>query len=141
MNYDKYKNQVELPKGKAEWSRERRRQIDEERMTTAERNEALSQLDDGYDEYKREQYQTHHVAEQKARIVFFEDAFEELGLGFLPDSALKKLEALAWERGHSGGFPEIMHELEEMHDIVRHVYADGYSRGKAGLPIPITFPI
>lgn len=66
---------------------------------------------------RMEALNAYHTSQRLGLTLFKADALEEVGLTNHPKA--DKAYELAWSRGHSSGFAEVLFELEELADLLK----------------------
>jgi acyl-CoA thioesterase len=105
------------------------KEIDEKRLTAAERKEELAKVNELVNEWFLIEVKPYQEECRKRENEFWIDCREDLGYDTLLNAkGVELLEAYAYERGHSSGFSEIYCELVEVSELVaelaEHIYLD-----------------
>lgn len=113
MNYEKYKNKMEYPKGLPKPFLSPAKKFCEEAVAIyakelKEFNASLPAWIEAHEKYRME----NHRLEQ----LFQKDAIDEVGLTNHPKA--QKIFDKAWADGHSGGLENVMYHLEELADLI-----------------------
>lgn len=126
MDYEKYKNQKEYPHSIRTAERAARlAEIDNTPLTKAERDQSIKDLDKSIEGKHAAMRTAYRQEEQRLTNLFWDDAIEDLNLGYLPKALLHKLKDKAWEDGHSNGLQEVYLHLSDLSEIVELAYKLG----------------
>lgn len=97
------------------YKRDEIKRINDTKLTTSERVVLLDNLKQQIREHMRELNKPYNAACQQLDREFWEDARQELGYcQHLTPEGISKLEAKAYEEGHSHGYSEVYHHLCEL---------------------------
>jgi len=124
MDFDKYKNTMAYPSlshTKAAILAE----LDNVPMTKAQRIDAEQNASKVAKARHHELLADFHAEERRLTDLFFADAHDELGIGYLPKTVLDKLDAMAWDRGHSAGYHEVWNALQDLAELAQLAYGVG----------------
>mgnify|MGYP006283414069 CR=1 FL=1 len=117
--FDEYKPKTAYP-SRSDYRRERRKEIDELSMTAAERRQAISNLNEETNEWFQVAVEPYREEEANLMAIFWKDCRKDLGYDeYLHYGGVVALEGHAWDRGHSGGFSEVYHELCDLEALAR----------------------
>lgn len=118
MDYEKYKNKMAYPSiEEMKGAQATITQI--EQLTVPKLKETLKpELDRAKAEIDAFKARRKAYNEETARLneLFKQDALKEVGLSEHPNR--DRIYSAAWDRGHSGGLPEVMLELEMLAELI-----------------------
>lgn len=120
MDFSKYENKMPYPVRQKNLDSEVRRNIDNQRMTEAERQQAYKDALAEQDRKWRERCDA--LADETARLhaLFYSDCRAELGYDDILDEAgCGVIEDYADRKGHAGGFCDVYSCLFEMAEVAR----------------------
>ena len=112
MNFEKYEVDIELPKYPKKHFLSKNPTVEQARKYADDLEIYNKQLA----EYRKEQNRYNDRANE-LRELFFNDAFEELGIN-KENPKIGILKTMAWEHGHSSGYYEVFYWLEELSQLL-----------------------
>jgi hypothetical protein len=116
-NFDEYKvpnDEFWGYEAKASFKRDLIEEIDNTPLTSVERKKKLAAVNKIVADKRAAMDNAAHEKQRELSKMFWADADEELGYSsFLDEHGVRKLEALAYNDGHSHGFSEIYHMLSK----------------------------
>lgn len=105
-------------------------EINESKMTAAERTKALAELKGKVRQYETEYNKPYKEEQAKLTDEFWADAREELGYeSFLDEDGVTALESKAYEDGHSSGYSEVFCVLGNLVEFAEAI-VKGAKKGK-----------
>ena len=97
-------------------------EINNDRLTEAERKLKLSKVPSLVREKESEVNKSAKEEQSQLERKFWDDARKELGYtSYLTDDGIKKLERMAYERGHSNGYSQVFYELQDLNDFLNDI--------------------
>lgn len=131
MDFSKYENKIPYLVRQKNLDSETRRNIDSQRLTEAERQQAYQTAMD--EQNRKWQERRDARTDETSRLVgmFYSDCREDLGYSdILDDAGCSALEVYAWREGHSGGFNDVYYQLSNLTDLLEQL-AGHFKKGGA----------
>ena len=119
MNYEKYENKLEFPKGHAKPYLKREDQHDVEKVEAyAKELKKYKDETPAYMEARRK----YSEETERLTVLFEVDALREVGLTFGPNHeahpAAQRAFDYAWEQGHAYGYSEVFNHLLQIAEVI-----------------------
>lgn len=107
---------------KREYKDALRKEIDDTPMTAKERESALAAISKKVREWEAEQNKPYYAERDMLVEEFWRDARSGMNYpDILDEKGMEILEAKAYQDGHSGGFGDVYHHLNELDDFVYNI--------------------
>lgn len=113
MDFEKYKNTKPYPERVREPRLVSQKPTDEQIIAYQKAKEEYSKKLETYNKQVKE----YQEEDQRIMEQFWKDAFEDVGIPFDHPKA-SKISEIAWNQGHSSGFYEVYHWLEELSELI-----------------------
>lgn len=115
-----YYSIVEVPYTRiSEFKKLKLKEINEQKMTAAERDLAISELENLCAKKIKENTEEYKKERDKKKNEFWKDCREYLGYDkILTYNGCHILEKFAWSLGHSNGFEEVFNCLSDLDDLI-----------------------
>lgn len=120
MDFTQFENPIPYPSKKDLQSKIKRRvaELDDIPLTKKDYEAEVKVIEDQCNAEFQNQLNLYDSADQKRHKSFWEAMRREHSYGHLSEEQISAIEIKAWDKGHSNGFSEVSHELENIMEFL-----------------------